>query len=72
MESKEYCKTQGNIVETQWLSQFIPPSPTEEEADANYYQLIARAETFKCSGSTLTISLLVLAACLLLGLAHYY
>ena len=42
---------------------------TEEAADANYAQL-SRVTVFTCSGSTLTISLLVMAACLLLALTH--
>ena len=43
---------------------------TEQAADANYAQLSPRMTVFTCSGSTLTISLLVMAACLLLALTH--
>ena len=42
---------------------------TEEAADANYAQL-RRVKVFTCSGSTLTVSLLVMAAGLLLALTH--
>ena len=43
---------------------------TEQIADANYALLSPRMTVFTCSGSTLTISLLVMAACLLLALTH--
>ena len=43
---------------------------TEEAANTNYAQLSPRVTMFRCSGSTLTISLLVMAACLLLALTH--
>ena len=43
---------------------------TEEAANANYVQLSPRVTEFRCSGSTLTLSLLAMVACLLLALTH--